>query len=142
MVPILDFLALGVEVMGNMVASFCPIRAEVDAKPATPTSPYLSRSPGCQHVSFLRTLGACIAMYAAVSLDVVRNEVLVQEVLGVADIALKLFGTFLVGLFMSFPVCLLDERFVANSTKILSRGLRTSSSLLARHTCLVVIFLG
>jgi hypothetical protein len=140
-VPILDFLFFDIEVLGDMVASFCPIRAKVDAEPATPSGSGLSSSPRRQNVSLLRTFGARIAMHATMSLDMMGNEVLVQEVFGVADVALKLFGTFLVSLFMSFPVRLLYERFVTNSTEILSRCFRTSSSLLARHTCLVVIFL-
>jgi hypothetical protein len=126
--------------LGDVVASFGPIIAEVITKATTPARSRFARSSSLLYMLLLVTFGVRMARIALVPLDMVSDEVFVQEVLCVAEIALKLFRAFLVGLLMSLPVGLFYESFGANGTEVFLDCVRAPGSLLASGASLVIVF--
>jgi hypothetical protein len=126
--------------LGDVVASFGPIIAEVITKATTPARSCFPRSSSLLDVLLFVPFGVRMARITLVPLDVVSDKVLVQEVLGIAEIALELFRPFLVGLLMSLPVGLFYESFGANGTEVLLDCIRAPGSLLASGASLVIVF--
>jgi hypothetical protein len=139
-VPVGHRLIFLVEMLGYMIASFGPIVAEVVTKTTTPTRSRVPRSSGLLDVLPFVTFSICMARITLVPFDMMSDEVLVQEIFGIAKVALKLFWAFLVGLLMSLPVGLSYESLGANGTEVLLDCIRASGSLLARRASLVIIF--
>jgi hypothetical protein len=139
MVPICHRLAFSIEVMGYVIAPFSPILGEVVTETATPTSSALSQSSGFVDVLLSERFVTCKTVSAIMTLNVMVDKILVEEVFSLTEIALEFFRTLLIRLLVTHPICLFGKRLLTDSTEILLDSLCAPSSRYTRYTSLVVV---
>lgn len=125
MLPIRHRLPVLLKMLADMVASFLPTIAEVNAESAAPASPCYTLLP-CH---LYMPLGH--AYLASVTPLMMVNEVFFEKVYVQAQLACKHLRALLIGFLMSLPVILLLEAFAARSALVFGLLGRTSRSFIS-----------